>query len=293
MLNRTKTIQVIGRGYLGNVISSGLNCFQNPISIKSNLDGLQKYLDFLCIASGPSSSVLSEYDRKNYEEDLKFLVLKINRKNYLPHLVYISSGGTIYGEFKSDPFTEECNLRPTSQYALYQLNAESILKNYYNGPLTILRLSNAYGPNQYRKTSQGFISAAIRAANQDRSVVIYGDGKNIRDYIHEKDIISSIFAVCKSNKTGIFNISTGTGTSQIEIISIVEKLFNKKLNIEYQPARDSDLKSNVISPLKFTRAVGWTPKINIISGIKTYSKAQTKTPQVSIRFHKDNLVRSL
>ena len=184
--------QVIGRGYLGQVISNGIGCNHEPISIGSQAHELSNFCDFIIMASGPSTASINDTDRKIFENKLANSLKNIKIRRGNSHLIYISSGGTVYGNCAENIFSESSTLITTSPYSNFQINAERILRENYSGPLTILRLSNAYGPKQLAKLKQGFISAAIRSVLLDEELKIFGDGENIRDYIHENDIISAI-----------------------------------------------------------------------------------------------------
>jgi UDP-glucose 4-epimerase len=262
--------QVIGRGYLGQVISDGIGCSHEPISIDFQAHELSAFCNFVIMASGPSTSSINDTDRKIFEKKLANSIENIKLLKGNSHLIYISSGGTVYGNCAEKKFSEASTLIKTSPYSNFQINAEEILRENHSGPLTILRLSNAYGPKQLAKLKQGFISAAIRSILFEEELKIFGDGENIRDYIHENDIVSAIKKILKKPVTGIFNVSTGIGISQNNAVALIEKIFNKKLRRVYLDKRSSDLRRSIISPELFMKTFEWTPDVDIFTGVKTY-----------------------
>jgi UDP-glucose 4-epimerase len=281
--------QVVGRGYLGQVISSGISCVTHPISMQCERSQISELSKFIIIASGPSAPLISEEERIFYENSLTKLAKNIKKQANRSHVIYLSSGGTVYGENDGGKFSETRKLIPMSPYSKFQINAEKILIECHTGPTTILRLSNAYGPNQINKIKQGFVSAAVRAAVFDEELRIFGDGNNIRDYIHERDIIAAIKAVITNPAVGIFNVSTGIGTSQIEIVRLVEKVFEKRIKSIFLPKRKSDLASSIISPDLFKRQFGWNPYFNITEGVVTYKYLARPSTKINLRKQTNDL----
>jgi UDP-glucose 4-epimerase len=269
-------IQIIGRGYLGTLLARKLNCTNHPISLDNEIDILRKKFQFLIVASGPSSAAIGEQEATVFEKKFKEFINKIQVTNNKAHIIYVSSGGTVYGEGKETPFIESNDTEILSPYSKYQVNAETLLKKCHKGPFTILRLSNAYGPSQLFKFKQGFISAAIRSALMNQPLTVYGNGLITRDYMFEDDIVSAIAAVIDAPTQGTYNLGTGIGTTQRAIIDMVEKSFKKRIKVIHNPKREYDLEKNILCPELFQSTFNWRFRIDLKEGVDRYGPMRSK-----------------
>jgi UDP-glucose 4-epimerase len=263
-------IQIIGRGYLGTLLSRAINCDHHPLSLDCRPEKLIESFRVLIIASGPSSASINDEEARIFERKLIIFLKNIKISNKNIHIIYISSGGTVYGEGTGIPFKESNKTQFFSAYSKYHIKAERLIKNSHNGPVTTIRLSNAYGPSQLFKIKQGFISAVVRSAIMKQTLTIYGNGDCIRDYIHECDIKSAIKTVVHKPIEGTFNLSTGTGTTQKEIIRTVEEIFKTKIKVEYLPTRSCDLETNILCPDLFKETFNWNHHFEVREGIESY-----------------------
>ena len=102
-------------------------------------------------------------------------------------IVFLSSGGTVYGNVEHYPISETCTTNPITTYGIQKLTIEKILYLYnyvYGLNYAIIRLSNPYGPYQRPNGKLGVISTFVYKALKDETLTVYGDGENIRDYIY-------------------------------------------------------------------------------------------------------------
>lgn len=164
-------------------------------------------------------------------------------------LIFLSSGGTVYGN-QSSQAVDECVLPcPINHYGNLKLSIENTMRTFnyqMDTDFLIARISNPYGHGQNFHKGVGFIDAVLRNVIQDMPIEIWGDGYNIRDYIYIDDVCEML--ECIINYFGeydTFNVSSGRGVSQNEIIDIVRSIgyFPK---VEYKEKRKVDVKSIVL-----------------------------------------------
>ena len=189
-------------------------------------------------------------------------------------LLLVSSGGTVYGEAEQLPIAEDHATKPISPYGLTKLTIENYARLYSatkNLKFICVRPSNAYGVGQMPFTGQGFVSTAIASVMQDKKVTIFGEQGTVRDYIYVSDIASGIFATLERGQLNeTYNIGSGVGLSNLELILRVKPLLEsigRKVNIQHKPAREFDVKQNVLDSTKLTERTGWLPAVDLDAGL--------------------------
>jgi len=181
----------------------------------------------------PSTSNLNPID--DIQDNLADTVglLECMREIGIFRIVYISSGGTIYGESEKELIDEEHSLNPNCSYGIVKLAVEKYLNMYarlYQFKPVILRVSNPYGPKQKKIGLQGLIGTVLANAIKSEPIEVWGNGEVIRDYIFIDDVVSACICAIESNVSGVFNIG------------------------------------------KAKRELGWEPKIDISEGLKEHYK---------------------
>lgn len=159
-------------------------------------------------------------------------------------LIFLSSGGTVYGKQTVMPIKEETLAIPFNHYGNLKLCIENTIRTFnmqFGTDILIARIANPYGPGQDYSKGVGFIDAALKKALQDETIEIWGDGSVVRDYIYIDDACKMLAALMGyKGQTEVFNISSNSGTSQNEIIQILHKIF-PDIKVEYLPARTVDV----------------------------------------------------
>jgi UDP-glucose 4-epimerase len=186
---------------------------------------------------------------------------KINPK---AKIVFISSGGTVYGRVGSAPADEKLVPAPISAYGLGKLVLEECLKfssRSWSRPFNILRLSNPVGIHQ-KSITQGIVPIAMRSILENRKFTIFGDGSNVRDYVDADDVAEAVLAACNdtTHNSETWNVGSGLGHSINEIIKIVQDVSGEKLDIDFQPGRSVDVPSIVLNTQKIKSDLNWTCK---------------------------------
>jgi len=173
--------------------------------------------------------------------------------------VYKSSDGIV---------SESSDTKPSSPYGQSKLDMEKIIIssgiNY-----SILRLFNVYGSG----STGGVITNFAKNISENKPLVIFGDGKAVRDFVHVDDVINGI-VLCMDSKSGIYNIASGIGTSVTQLANLFTQSTGEK--ITYKSARTGEITYSVADITKSQKELGFYPKISLNDGLKSimfnYSK---------------------
>lgn len=177
------------------------------------------------------------------------IITELSKRNI--KLVYLSSGGAVYGEKKSNKIGEYSNLEPISYYGyskeifenFIRLNSRKFGLNYL-----IVRPSNPFGRYQNPKNSQGIIAVLTKRILNDETIEIWGDGLVVRDYIPIEKFSEALTNILCDEKmwNKSLNISSGVGISVLRIIEIIENTLKTKAKVVFKPSRDFDIKKVVL-----------------------------------------------
>jgi UDP-glucose 4-epimerase len=197
-------------------------------------------------------------------------------KNKVKKVVFISSGGTVYGKTNIIPTPEEAPTYPISAYGIEKLTIEKLLHLYYylyKLDYLVLRLANPYGPYQNPKGKLGVLTTFIYKYMKNEPISVFGNGEVVRDYIFIDDVIDIIFKLDSLNLNDkTYNISCSNGLSINQLISILNSVFGKEELVIHTPCRASDVPINVLDCHKLLSIIGNYQFTDIRTGIlKTYS----------------------
>ena len=180
----------------------------------------------------------------------------------------------VYGDLPLDRpdlfFTEETPLHTSSPYSSSKASADLLVNAYhrtYGLKTTISRCSNNYGPYQF---PEKMIPLMINNARHDKSLPVYGDGLNVRDWLHVYDHCSGIDLVMRKGAIGeVYNIGGHNERHNIEVVKTILKTLDKPESlITYVSDRKGHDLRYAIDPTKIETKLGWKPKYNFESGIK-------------------------
>lgn len=187
-------------------------------------------------------------------------------------VVFISSGGTVYGKEVTCPISEDSPTNPITSYGLQKLSIEKLLYLYnymYRLDYRIIRLANPYGPYQRPNGVLGAVTTFTYKALKREKVVVYGDGSVIRDFIYIDDAINAIIKITNGNDNHhVFNIGCGYGTSINKLLEIVEASLGIEMDIEYREGRTVDVPMNYLDISRYERYYGALNPISLEEGIK-------------------------
>lgn len=235
------------------------------------------------LAVGESVDKPSEYYDNNLVGVLRLLTAM--RDTGVKRFIF-SSTAAVYGQPESVPVTENESLKPESPYGQTKLAVEQMLpwfEQAYGINYTVLRYFNAAGADKDggigldNENATNLIPKAVYSLIKGGSIEIFGtdyptpDGTGVRDYIHVSDLadahLKALERLEKGGKSEIFNLGTGKGTSVKEILSAVEKVSGKKLNVKISPRRAGDPAKVWADSAKAQKELGWSPKYTNIEEI--------------------------
>lgn len=196
----------------------------------------------------PSNS--NEKYMQGYERDfLQTVRLCEMAVRHRVKLLFLSSGGTVYGEQAYQPISELAPTHPMNHYAALKLCIENVMRAFraQQGARTVIaRISNPYGPGQDYHRGVGFIDAALKKSLSGEVMEIWGDGEAVRDYVAIDDVCRMLQTLIEyEGPEDVFNISSGIGTSQNDILRCLREL-GISLNVVYRENRNVDLKKAVL-----------------------------------------------
>lgn len=185
-------------------------------------------------------------------------------------LVYLSSGGTVYGPGAPVPTPEETVCDPISLYGVSKLATEKILSVHARQrglDHVVLRVSNPYGPWQLGRNGQGVIGAWLARAIAGQQIEVWGDGSVVRDYVYIDDLVDAIrAAIAYRGGERVFNIGSGRGESLREILGVIEGL--RPVAVRYAPARPVDVPVSLLDVRKAEAELGWRPTTQLATGVQ-------------------------
>lgn len=186
-------------------------------------------------------------------------------------IVFISSGGTVYGNPIYLPIDEKHPTNPVVSYGITKLAIEKYLQMYerLHGIKAItLRVANPYGERQRIETAQGAVGVFLHHALKSIPIEIWGDGSITRDYIHVSDVAEAfVKALQYKGAQRLFNVSSGVGTTLNELIDMLEAVLGKSIERRYLPGRPFDVPVSVLCNNLARSELDWTPLVSMPDGI--------------------------
>ena len=198
-------------------------------------------------------------------------LLEAARDNNIKRYLQISTD-EVYGSLKAGGFfTEKTAIDPKSPYSASKASADHLVMSFintYDLDAVITRCSNNYGPNQF---PEKLIPLMILNALDDKTLPIYGDGLNIRDWIHVEDHCKAICKVFTDGKTGeVYNVGGNSERTNIEIVKSILDILNKPDSlIQFVKDRPGHDRRYAIDSSKIEEELGWQRKVTLEEGLKT------------------------
>jgi UDP-glucose 4-epimerase len=195
-------------------------------------------------------------------------------------ILFLSSGGTVYGVPDLIPIPETHPLRPINSYGIVKASIEHYLEIYRRtrgfSPI-IVRASNPFGPRQAHSGIQGLISTSLRRILAGQPVEIWGDGAVVRDYLEVGDLAEFCVRAGTSDREGSYNAGSGNGLSVNEIIAALRVATGSDFETIYKPGRAIDVPCSVLDCSRAKKDFHWTCEIGLESGLRntwSWMKAQ-------------------
>lgn len=214
-------------------------------------------------------------------------LLEAARRWQARRVVFISSGGVVYGDATERPIPETAAKRPESPYGVTKLVGEYYLRYYrlvHGLDYVALRYSNVYGPRQDPHGEAGVVAIFSNHIIANQPITIFGSGEQTRDYVFVGDVVAANMLVSEaelSNGTEIddraFNVGTGAETSVNELARALMGAAGRDVPVEYAAERPGELQWNSLQTRRLA-ALGWTPSVPLADGLgRTYRWIEERT----------------
>jgi UDP-glucose 4-epimerase len=276
-MSGTGVLLLGGTGFIGNALASRLQ--QDKISThilgRHDAEQIEQVLPqcstvvHLASSTTPGSSATDPgMEKANLVLTLR--LLKAMRTQPETHLIFFSSGGTVYGNPERLPVTEDAPIAPLSNHGAGKAAQEAFCQTLraHGHAVTILRPSNAYGPGQTLKGGFGLIRTMLECVHLGTPLEVWGDGENVRDFICIDDIVEATTRLIQLPRdSGTYNLGSGVGYSVNQVKGIVEAQFGRELQTIYRPARGIDVRSVVLDNHRLTARLGWQAGVGLTDGV--------------------------
>lgn len=213
-----------------------------------------------------------EMPERNFTDNVigTFRVLEACRGAGVKRFINASTGGAILGEAPA-PVHEGLVPAPLSPYGASKLCAEGYCSAYsasYGIACASLRFSNIYGPRSYHKDS--VVARFLKQILAGETLIIYGDGSQIRDYLYVGDLVAGIIKAIDSDCAGVFQLGAGKPTTLNELLTILERVVSKERmpKIVYKDARAGEVHTTWCNVEKARGAFGYDPKTPLEDGVR-------------------------
>lgn len=214
-------------------------------------------------------------------------LLECARQFEVKRVIYISTGGAVYGEPVYLPCDEEHPISPISPYGASKYAVEQYLYMYYLNfglEYTVLRYPNVYGPRQNSQGEAGVVAIFTSQMLAGRQAIINGDGEQERDFVYVEDCAeANLLATTSKAPQGVYNLGSSKGVSVNELFAILKKLTNYQAGPLYGPEKVGETKRIYLSAEKARRELGWAPATRLESGLeKTVVYYQESEPSMMV-----------
>ena len=192
-------------------------------------------------------------------------VLEAARVSGARRVLLASTGGALYGEDVPLPTPEDAPLAPFSPYGASKAAAETYLALYtrlFGLSTMALRFGNVYGPRQDPHGEAGVIAIFAGAAVEGRTVTIYGDGTQTRDYVYVGDVVAGFLAAAGSDATGAVNIGTGVETAVLDLVTAIG------VPAEHKPARTGEVARSCLDVERADDVLDWRAQVPLGEGLE-------------------------
>lgn len=193
-------------------------------------------------------------------------LLEICRAAGVRKVVFLSSGGTVYGIPASVPIREDAPTDPISAYGVSKLAVEKYLHLYrhlHGLDYAVLRVANPFGPWQNPDRRQGVVPALMQAVLDGRPPEIWGDGRVVRDYLYAADAAEAVAdAAAYAGPHRVFNVGSGVGRSVLDLLRDIGGALGRGAGVaaSHKPGRATDVPVNVLDTSLIRREMGWAPR---------------------------------
>ena len=184
------------------------------------------------------------------------------------HVLVFASTNAVTGPSDAPAITEAATLQPLTPYGATKAAAEMLMSAYtaaYGVRCAALRLTNVYGPGMQAKDS--IVARLMRAIRLGSTFEVYGDGRQVRDYVHAFDVTAAVrLALENVSWSGPMVIGSGRSLSVLDVLDAVRRVTGKPLDVRHGEPRAGEMPAVIVDPSR-ARAAGWTPQFSFEEGL--------------------------
>ncbi|MCB0338468.1 MAG: NAD-dependent epimerase/dehydratase family protein [Bdellovibrionales bacterium] len=294
-----KVLVTGGAGFIGSHIVDQMLALEHEVAVlddlssgtRSNLskDVLLKVLDIrtqearefvrdfspeILIHAAAQISVRVSMENPTLDTEINLVglvnILQAFPSDRLPYIVFISTGGALYGEQDFFPATEDHPIRPASVYGLAKYTSERYLQLWseqFGLQYVALRLGNVYGPRQNPHGEAGVVAIFCRKFLKGETPKINGSGTQTRDFVFVGDVARAVVAAINSNVKGSFNIGTSKETNILEIYRGLADAYGFTGSPNFGPGMPGEQMRSCIDSTKAKSIFDWSPQVEIRDGL--------------------------
>lgn len=187
-------------------------------------------------------------------------------------VLFVSSGGAVYGAIGELPVAEDAQTEPLCSYGITKLATEKYLKLFrhlHKLEYVVVRPSNPFGERQNPGGIQGAVTVFLGKAAKREPIEIWGDGEVVRDYLYVGDLADGIYqAGIRTLPSSIYNLGSGKGLSLNQVVELVRKVTGEPLQVLYRDQRAFDVPRVCLDITRAQRELGWQPLTSVEDGMK-------------------------
>jgi UDP-glucose 4-epimerase len=189
----------------------------------------------------------------------------------ISRIIYLSSGGTVYGRHDGRPVREDHPLLPINSYGIVKVAVERYLDMFAQTrglKPVVIRASNPVGPRQGHIGVQGVISTFLRRIRDNEPIEIWGDGTVVRDFFHVADLARLCTLAAEDEGSGTFNAGSGVGTSLNDLVTRIGDVIGRPVQPVFKPARAVDVPRSVLDVTRARDHFGWQCDLSLEQAIR-------------------------
>lgn len=244
--------------------------FINPADVEQAMAGCEVVFHLISTTLPKSSNDNPAYDiDSNLVSTVRMLQSAL--KHGVRRVIFLSSGGTVYGVPRETPIDEAHPTDPICSYGIVKLAIEKYLHLFHtlHGlDYRVVRLANPYGPGQRQVASQGAVAVFLYRALHDQLIEIWGNGSVTRDYVHIDDVVSALLNLMPYAGTErIFNVGSGVGLSLNDLVAEIGRVLGRDVRHAHLPSRQFDVPANVLAISRAQAHLDWQPRMSLSAGL--------------------------
>ncbi len=190
-------------------------------------------------------------------------------------VIFMSSGGTVYGAPETIPIAEDHPCHPLCSYGITKLAFEKYLEMFRltrGQEYVVIRGANAYGAGQDLRRPLGAPGVFLHRVARGQTIEIWGDGRTVRDFVYVEDLAQALYRSRRyqppDKGVRVFNAGSGLGVSLAELLEAVAEVTGQTLRVTYLPPRPLDVPINILDTRRIRAVLGWQPRVELRQGLE-------------------------